>query len=56
LSRVAEEALAHALALRLAKQTRADIQHDLRAHDAFVEALAEMVRNHYATADGDAPV
>jgi post-segregation antitoxin (ccd killing protein) len=59
LSRVAEEALANALALRLAKQIKADIQRDLRAHDAFVEAhgsFAEMVREHYATADGDAPV
>jgi post-segregation antitoxin (ccd killing protein) len=58
-SKVAEEALAHALALRLAKQLRADIERDLRAYEAFVEAhgsFAEMVREHYATADGDAPV
>jgi antitoxin CcdA len=59
LSRVAEEALAQALARRLAEQLRADIRRDLGALDSFVEAhgsFAEMVREHYATVDGDAPV
>jgi post-segregation antitoxin (ccd killing protein) len=59
LSKVAEEALAHALAHRLAEQVRADIRRDLGALDAFVEAhgsFPEMVREHYATVDGDAPV
>ena len=59
LSKVAEEALAQALAQRLAEQVRAEIRRDIGALDAFVEAhgsFAEMVREHYATADGDAPV
>jgi post-segregation antitoxin (ccd killing protein) len=59
LSKVAEEALAHALAQRLAEQVRADIRRDLGALDAFVEAhgsFPEMVREHYASVDGDAPV
>jgi post-segregation antitoxin (ccd killing protein) len=59
LSKVAEEALAQALAQRLAEQLRADIRQDLGALNAFVEAhgsFAEMVREHYATVDGDAPV
>jgi post-segregation antitoxin (ccd killing protein) len=59
LSKVAEKALADALAQHMAEQARADIHQDLRALNAFVEAhgsFAEMVREHYATADGDAPV
>ena len=59
LSKVAEEARAHALAERLAEQVRADIRQDLGALNAFVEthgSFAEMVREHYATVDGDAPV
>jgi post-segregation antitoxin (ccd killing protein) len=59
LSKVAEEALAQALTQRLAEQARADIVQDLEALNAFVEAhgsFAEMVREHYATLDGDAPV
>ena len=59
LSKIAEEALAHALAQHLAEQVRADIRQDLCALNAFVEAhgsFAEMVREHYSTVDGDAPV
>jgi post-segregation antitoxin (ccd killing protein) len=59
LSSVAEAALAAALAQRLAEQVRADVHRDLGAHNAFVEAngsFAEMVREHYATVDRDAPV
>jgi post-segregation antitoxin (ccd killing protein) len=59
LSKVAEEALAQALAQRLAEQARADVRQDLAALGAFVEAhgsFAEMVREHYATSDSDAPV
>jgi post-segregation antitoxin (ccd killing protein) len=59
LSKVAEEALALALARRLAEQAKADIDRDLQALNAFVEAhgsFAEMVREHYATVDVDAPV
>jgi post-segregation antitoxin (ccd killing protein) len=59
LSKVAEEALAQALAQRLEDEVRADIRRDLSALNAFVEAhgsFAEMVREHYATVDGDAPV
>ena len=59
LSRVAEQALAHELAKRLAEQIEADIRQDLDALNAFVEvhgSFGEMVREHYATADNDAPV
>jgi post-segregation antitoxin (ccd killing protein) len=59
LSKVAEEAVAQALAERLAEQVKADIRRDLGALNAFVEthgSFAEMVREHYATIDGDAPV
>jgi antitoxin CcdA len=59
LSRIAEEALAHALAQHLAERVRADIRQDLCALNAFVEAhgsFAEMVREHYASVDGDASV
>ena len=56
---IASVTIPHALAQHLAEQARADIRQDLRALDAFVEAhgsFAEMVREHYATVDGDAPV
>ena len=46
-SKVAEEALADALAQRLTEQLKADIRRDLGALNAFVEAhgsFAEMVR------------
>ena len=59
LSRVAEKALADAMAQHLAEQVRAEIRQDLGALNAFVEthgSFAEMVREHYATVDGDAPV
>jgi post-segregation antitoxin (ccd killing protein) len=59
LSKVAEQALAQALAQRLAEQMRAEIRQDLGALNAFVEqhgSFAEMVREHYATVDSDAPV
>jgi len=59
LSKVAEEALAQALSLRMAERLRAEIQRDLAAHDAFVErhgSFAAMVREHYALPDDDASV
>ena len=59
LSKVAEQELAHELAKRLAEQIEADIRQDLDALNAFVEvhgSFGEMVREHYATADNDAPV
>jgi len=59
LSKVAEEALARALAQRLAEQARAEIRQDLAAFSAFVAAhgsFADMVREHYAAVDSDAPV
>ena len=59
LSKVAEEAVAQALAERLAEQVKGEIRRDLGALNAFVEthgSFAEMVREHYATVDGDAPV
>jgi post-segregation antitoxin (ccd killing protein) len=59
LSKIAEEALAEALTRRLAEQAKADISRDLEAFNAFVEthgSFAEMVREHYATVDSDAPV
>jgi hypothetical protein len=43
----------------VAEQARADIAQDLGALSAFVEAhgsFAEMVREHYAAVDGDAPI
>jgi post-segregation antitoxin (ccd killing protein) len=57
LSRVAEKALADALAQRLVEQVRAEIRSG--ALNEFVEAhgsFAEMVREHHATVEGDAPV
>jgi hypothetical protein len=42
----------------LAEQATADIRQDLGALNAFVEthgSFAEMVREHFATIDGDAP-
>ncbi|HEX5080391.1 MAG TPA: type II toxin-antitoxin system CcdA family antitoxin [Geminicoccaceae bacterium] len=58
-SKVAEEALAQALRQHLAERARAEIRQDLAALSAFVEAhgsFADMVREHYATVDSDAPV
>ena len=40
LSRVAEEALAKALALRIAERMQAEIRRDLAAHDAFARSTA----------------
>jgi post-segregation antitoxin (ccd killing protein) len=59
LSKVAEEALAQALAQYLAEQAKAEIERDLEALNAFIEtngSFGEMVREHYAAVDGDAPV
>ena len=59
LSKVAEEALAQALAQRLAEQARAEIAQDLQALNAFIDtngSFGEMVRKHYAAVDGDTPV
>lgn len=59
LSKVAEEALAQAVAQRLAEQAKADIRRDLEALNAFTAAhgsFPEMVREHDATDDGDPPV
>jgi len=58
-SKVAEEALAQALSQHLEEQARAEIRQDLAALSAFVAAhgsFADMVREHYATVDSDAPV
>jgi antitoxin CcdA len=59
LSKVAEEALAQALAQCLAERIRAEIRRNLDALNAFVEehgSFPEMVRQHDATLDGNAPV
>ncbi len=59
LSRIAEEALANALAGRVAERVKAEIRRDLDAHDAFVRehgSFAGMVREHYAANDDDASV
>jgi len=59
LSKIAEEALAQALARRLAEQAKVEIDRDLEALNAFVEAhgsFADMVREHYAAVEDDAPV
>ena len=59
LSKVAEDALAQALARHVAEQVKADMRQDLAALNAFVEAhgsFAELVREHCVTVDGDAPV
>ena len=42
-----------------AERARTDVRQDLAAFHAFVEAhgsFADMVREHYAVVDGDAPV
>ena len=56
-SRVAEDALATALAAREAARIRDEIRQDLEAMDAYVEKhgdFAAMMRAHYeAEADGD---
>ena len=59
LSQVAEEALAQAFTQRFAEQAKAETDRDLQALNAFVEAdgsFADMVREHYASVGGDAPV
>ena len=58
-SKVVEEALAQALAHRLAEQAKADIDRGLQALNAFVEvhgSFAEMVLERYAAVDGGAPL
>jgi post-segregation antitoxin (ccd killing protein) len=58
-SKVAEAALAQALAQHVAEQVKAEIHQDLAAYSAFVEthgSFADMVREHYAAVDSDAPV
>ncbi len=56
-SRVAEDALAAALALREAERLRGEMRQDLEAMDAYVEKhgdFAAMMREHYENeADGD---
>jgi len=59
-SRIAEEALARALAEHEAERVKAEIRQDLAACDAYTAengSFAEMVRAHYApeadTGDGD---
>jgi post-segregation antitoxin (ccd killing protein) len=52
-SQVAEEALANEVARRKAEQTKAEIQRDLEALDAYESkhgSFAEMVREHYQLA------
>jgi post-segregation antitoxin (ccd killing protein) len=59
LSKGAERAVAQVLTQRLAEQAKSEVRQDLDALEAFVEAhgsFAEMVRDHYATVDVDAPV
>jgi post-segregation antitoxin (ccd killing protein) len=59
LSRVAEDALAQALARHVAERIRAEIQRDVAAHDAFVAkhgSFAALVREHYAANDDNASV
>lgn len=59
LSQVAEEAIAQALAQRLAKQAAAEIREDLDAYNKFVAehgSFAEMAREYYAAQDADAAV
>ena len=59
LSKVAEEALAQALARRLAEQAKVEIDRDLKALSDFVEAhgsFSDMVREHYAAVEDDAAV
>lgn len=56
-SRVAEAALAEALAARLAEKIRAEIGQDLAAYDAYVDkhgSPAEMLRDHLAARDDPA--
>ena len=59
LSQVAEKALAHALALCMIEEVKAEIQRDVAAHETFVEqhgSFARMIREHYGLPDGDASV
>jgi antitoxin CcdA len=53
-SQVAETALAQALALRLTKKVKAEIEQDLEAYNAYVEkhgSPAEMLRDYLADRD-----
>lgn len=53
-SRVAEAALAQALAAREADEIRTDIEKDLAAYNAYIEkhgSPAEMLRDHLADRD-----
>jgi antitoxin CcdA len=53
-SQVAEMALAQALALRLTKKVKAEIEQDLDAYNAYVEkhgSPAEMLRDYLADRD-----
>ena len=53
-SQLAEAALAETLAAHLASIARMEIEHDLRAYNAYVEkhgAPAEMLRDHLADKD-----
>lgn len=57
-SRVAEEALAHAVAKSTAERIKAEIRQDLAALDAYEAkhgSFAEMVRGHYQADDADEP-
>jgi post-segregation antitoxin (ccd killing protein) len=54
-SRVAEEALAHEYAARLAEELRADLRQGLAAVESYAEqngSFAELVREHYERGDG----
>ena len=55
-SRVAEEALARALAERTTAALEAEVRQDLEAYNAYVAengSFAEMAREHYAAAPAD---
>jgi post-segregation antitoxin (ccd killing protein) len=54
-SRVAEEALAHEYAERLAEELLADLRQGLAAVESYAEqhgSFAELVREHYERGDG----
>ena len=57
-SRVAEEALAQAVAARRAEQIEAEIRQDVEALDAYIAehgSFADMVREHYRTTNEGEP-
>ena len=57
-SQIAEDALAHEVARRKAERLREEVRKDLEALDAYEAkhgSFAEMVREHYQSADDDAP-